>query len=81
MGGSPLGFLTMPLQSPRLMGAASQAAGKASRVADFIKAKMKNVGITPSRARNAIRAAVEAGRIDRETAQMALNEIDLIKKG
>jgi hypothetical protein len=81
MGGNPLGFLTMPLQSPRLMGAASQAAGKASRIADFIKAKMKNVGITPDRARKTIQAAVQAGRIDRETAQMALDEIDLINKG
>ena len=81
MGGNPLGFLTMPLQSPRLMGAASQAAGKASRISDFIKAKMKNVGITPDRARKTIQAAVQAGRIDRETAQMALDEIDLINKG
>jgi hypothetical protein len=80
-GGVPWQLGTLPFQSPRLVGEVAHTTGKASRISDFIKAKMKNVGITPDRARKTIQAAVQAGRIDRETAQMALDEIDLINKG
>ena len=72
--GNPMGLAVLPLQSPRLVGEAAHLAGKAGKVGKLTKQLLKGVGLTPQRARNVVRGAVQEGRID-ESVEKQLSSL------
>ena len=59
--GNPVSMMTLPMQSPRLMGEVAHRAGVGNRLARLLANK---ANMTPARARNIGRGSFQAGRID-----------------
>jgi len=59
--GNPLSMMTLPMQSPRLVGEVAHGAGIGSRLARLLAEK---ANMTPSVARNIGRGSFQAGRLD-----------------
>lgn len=64
---NPWALASMPLQSPRLMAGMAHQAGRGAKVGRLTGELLKSVGLTPNRARNALRGAYQEGRIDEIT--------------
>ena len=59
--GNPVSMMTLPMQSPRLVGEVAHGAGVGNRLARLLANK---ANMTPARARNIGRGSFQAGRID-----------------
>ena len=59
--GNPVSMMTLPMQSPRLVGEVAHGAGVGNRLARLLANK---ANMTPARARNIGRGSLQAGRID-----------------
>ena len=60
--------------SPRLTGNMANIVGKGARYGNLTKQLLEGVGLTPSRARNVVRGAVQEGRID-ESVEKQLSRL------
>ena len=72
--GNPMGLAVLPFQSPRIVGEGAHLAGKAGKMGKLAKQLLEGVGLTPSRARNVVRGAVQEGRID-ESVEKQLSRL------
>ena len=72
--GNPMGIMALPFQSPRIVGEGAHLAGRAGKMGKLTKQLLKGVGLTPSRARNVVRGAVQEGRID-ESVEKQLSRL------
>ena len=67
LSGNPLGLLALPAQSPRIVSEVAHGLGGTAKMGKLAKQLLEGVGLTPKRARNVIRGAVQSGRIDEST--------------
>jgi len=74
VSGNPMGLAVLPFQSPRIVGEGAHLAGKAGKMGKLTKQLLEGVGLTPSRARNVVRGAVQEGRID-ESVEKQLSRL------
>ena len=72
--GNPMGIMALPFQSPRIVGGATHFAGQTAKMGKLTKQLLEGVGLTPSRARNVVRGAVQEGRID-ESVEKQLSRL------